>query len=278
MHTAGATPCLHPASQNNKLVTLAGSLRQLKFLTKLDVSGNQLRGLDKVLGTLQHLRFLSHLNIKVRGGRGVCRGGGGRGPCTCAVCVLLAPHCDHAPVAFFPQDERSSISVQGMCRLAWRCFFSTARPLNHPRQGKPCCCCSLAAAHHCHPSPSLHNTPPQGNPCCCEEPSYRATVLAALPQLEVLDLHTVTPLERHRALQAAGGGKDAAARATVAFGCKVPSFDASLTAMVPVRSAIERELQKVRAGGRRPVVRELVRGRICASAEGVCSRAGLQSS
>ncbi len=70
-------------------------------------------------------------------------------------------------------------------------------------------------------------------------------MLAALPQLEVLDLHTVTPLERLRAQQAAGGGKDAAARATVAFGCKVPSFDASLTARVPERSTIEKELQKV---------------------------------
>ncbi len=31
------------------------------------MSGNQLQGLDKVLGTLQHLRFLSHLNMKVGG-------------------------------------------------------------------------------------------------------------------------------------------------------------------------------------------------------------------
>jgi Leucine-rich repeat (LRR) protein len=58
--------CAH----NNKLCTLKGSLTQLKFLTHLDISHNQLKRLDKVVGTLQRLRFLQELNLQVRGAHG----------------------------------------------------------------------------------------------------------------------------------------------------------------------------------------------------------------
>lgn len=50
---------------NNRLCTLKGSLTRLKFLTHLDVSHNQLKGLGKVLATLQKLHFLQELNLQV---------------------------------------------------------------------------------------------------------------------------------------------------------------------------------------------------------------------
>jgi len=52
-------------AHNNRLCTLKGSLLKLKFLTHLDVSHNQLKGLSKVLSTLQKLRFLQELNLQV---------------------------------------------------------------------------------------------------------------------------------------------------------------------------------------------------------------------
>lgn len=51
-------------AHNNRLCTLKGSLLKLKFLTHLDVSHNQLKGLSKVLSTLQKLRFLQELNLQ----------------------------------------------------------------------------------------------------------------------------------------------------------------------------------------------------------------------
>lgn len=52
-------------AHNNRLCTLKGSITQLKFLTHLDISHNQLKRLDKVVGTLQKLRFLQELNLQV---------------------------------------------------------------------------------------------------------------------------------------------------------------------------------------------------------------------
>lgn len=69
--------------QNNHICSLKGSLQELKFLQKLDVSGNQLRDLPQVIKLLCGLRHLTHLNLKAR-------------PCTAAneddnsLCVLVA--------------------------------------------------------------------------------------------------------------------------------------------------------------------------------------------
>lgn len=52
-------------AHNNRLCTLRGSITQLKFLTHLDISHNQLKRLDKVTATLQKLRFLQELNLQV---------------------------------------------------------------------------------------------------------------------------------------------------------------------------------------------------------------------
>lgn len=52
-------------AHNNRLCTLRGSITKLKFLTHLDISHNQLKRLDKVVGTLQKLRFLQELNLQV---------------------------------------------------------------------------------------------------------------------------------------------------------------------------------------------------------------------
>lgn len=49
---------------NNRLSTLYGSLTKLKFLTHLDVSCNQLKGLSKVL-VLKKLRYLQELTLQV---------------------------------------------------------------------------------------------------------------------------------------------------------------------------------------------------------------------
>ena len=50
---------------------------------------------------------------------------------------------------------------------------------------------TLKCGAACCPSPApLPPSWPQGNPCC-EEPQYRLAVLAALPQLTLLDLHEV---------------------------------------------------------------------------------------
>lgn len=51
---------------NNRLITLKGSLAELKFLTHLDLSCNKLKHLGKVLPSLQKLRFLKELNLQVR--------------------------------------------------------------------------------------------------------------------------------------------------------------------------------------------------------------------
>ncbi|KIY98907.1 Leucine-rich repeat-containing protein 23 [Monoraphidium neglectum] len=49
---------------DNQLCTLRGSLGRLKFLTHLDLGGNLLRDLPKVLARLERLRCLRHLNLQ----------------------------------------------------------------------------------------------------------------------------------------------------------------------------------------------------------------------
>jgi hypothetical protein len=49
--------------QDNQISTLRGSLLCFKFLETLDLSNNQLRGLDKQLATLQRMQFLRNLNL-----------------------------------------------------------------------------------------------------------------------------------------------------------------------------------------------------------------------
>jgi hypothetical protein len=67
---------------------------------------------------------------------------------------------------------------------------------------------------------------------------------------QVLDLHAVTAVERHKAAEWAAGGSDIGRRTTVAFGCRVPRADLQPAATrAPERSLIERELEKV--GGAR---------------------------
>lgn len=51
--------------QHNQICTLKGSLTSFHFLDTLDLSGNQLRDLDKLVATLQKLPFLTYLNLQV---------------------------------------------------------------------------------------------------------------------------------------------------------------------------------------------------------------------
>lgn len=51
--------------QDNCICTLKGSLTSFHFLDTLDLSGNQLRDLDKLMATLQKLPFLTYLNLQV---------------------------------------------------------------------------------------------------------------------------------------------------------------------------------------------------------------------
>ena len=56
----------NPAKQDNQICTLKGSLEKFTFLQQLDLSGNALRDLEKLLVTLQHFKFMTHLNLAVR--------------------------------------------------------------------------------------------------------------------------------------------------------------------------------------------------------------------
>ena len=52
--------------QDNQLCTLKGSLARFKFLETLDLSGNKLCNLAKLLETLGKFQFLQMLNLVVR--------------------------------------------------------------------------------------------------------------------------------------------------------------------------------------------------------------------
>ena len=52
------------AVQNNRLLTLQGSLKQFKFLTLLDLENNNLRDLHEVLAHLEHFNFLKTLTLR----------------------------------------------------------------------------------------------------------------------------------------------------------------------------------------------------------------------
>ena len=54
------------ALQDNQLCTLKGSLARFKFLETLDLSGNKLCNLAKLLETLGKFQFLQMLNLVVR--------------------------------------------------------------------------------------------------------------------------------------------------------------------------------------------------------------------
>ena len=64
----------------------------------------------------------------------------------------------------------------------------------------------------------LRNLNLKGNPLC-EEPDYRLFVIHRLPQLETLDMHTITAAERQKAKILIGGD---ALTLTVAFGQRIP--------------------------------------------------------
>eukprot|EP00955_Chlamydomonas_euryale_P109588 365942-Chlamydomonas_euryale.AAC.49 len=51
-------------AQDNQICTLKGSLSCFSNLEQLDLSGNQLRDLAKLLPVLQRFQFLTHLNLK----------------------------------------------------------------------------------------------------------------------------------------------------------------------------------------------------------------------
>jgi len=48
---------------NNRLTTLEGSLRNLKFIEVLFLNDNKLRNLDKTLDLLKHFTSLKNLNL-----------------------------------------------------------------------------------------------------------------------------------------------------------------------------------------------------------------------
>ncbi|KAF8072374.1 LRRC72 [Scenedesmus sp. PABB004] len=81
-----------------------------------------------------------------------------------------------------------------------------------------------------------------GNPCA-EEAGYRLQVVAALPALELLDHHQVTPAERRQAAAERGGR--AALAAAVAFGVRAPP--ARAPAVRQERSVLEQELGETAA-------------------------------
>lgn len=52
-------------AQDNQICTLKGSLPAFTNLEQLDLSGNQLRDLAKLLPVLQRFQLLKHLNLMV---------------------------------------------------------------------------------------------------------------------------------------------------------------------------------------------------------------------
>lgn len=67
------------------MCTLKGSLGHLKFLTQLDLSGNNLRELPKLLARLEKLTALEHLNLQV----GTAAGSGSRRIGVCGQCASV---------------------------------------------------------------------------------------------------------------------------------------------------------------------------------------------
>jgi Leucine-rich repeat (LRR) protein len=162
---------LLPNPQNNAICTLKGSLMQLKFLTDLDLSHNQLRDLRKLLQGLARLRFLQQLNLQVwRGSSSNVMSSSGTELCP----ILCAARGQQLRCIAIAQCKLNSFARQTQAPSSCSSLTQAEMP---PAAGlAQCGCCVLVCL--------------QGNPCC-EEPGYRLLLIYAMPSLQVLDHHQV---------------------------------------------------------------------------------------